>query len=149
MPDNLHATAVVLGDRGVLITGESGSGKTGLALALIAHAHACGRVGRLVGDDQLFVVGHHGRLVCESPETIAGLAELRGLGPLEIVFEPRAVIDLHVRLVDAAEAPRFPSSDTERIAGCEVRSLTLAAGDRQAALLAVAAGLAMPPFGPL
>ncbi|RUY09959.1 HPr kinase/phosphorylase, partial [Mesorhizobium sp. M7A.F.Ca.US.005.03.2.1] len=36
-PENIHATMVLIGERGILITGASGSGKTGLALALIDH----------------------------------------------------------------------------------------------------------------
>jgi len=143
----MHASAVVVGDRGVLISGPSGSGKTGLALALIAHARAFGLFTRLVGDDQLYLMARHGRLLCAVPSSIAGLAELRGLGPRVVAFEPRAAIDLHVRLVEPGEAPRFPDAETETIAGCETRVLSLAAGDRQAAVLAVGACLSLPPFG--
>lgn len=142
----MHASAVVLGDRGVLISGPSGSGKTGLALALIAHARASGVFSRLIGDDQLYLTAHHGRLLCAVPSPIAGLAELRGLGPRALAFEPKAAVDLHVRLVEPSEAPRFPDAETEIIAGCEIRVLSLAAGDRQAAVLAVAACLCLPPF---
>ncbi|RWH23488.1 MAG: HPr kinase/phosphorylase, partial [Mesorhizobium sp.] len=35
--ENIHATAILIGDRGVLITGPSGAGKTTLALTLIDH----------------------------------------------------------------------------------------------------------------
>jgi serine kinase of HPr protein (carbohydrate metabolism regulator) len=147
MPTNIHASAVVLGERGVLIVGAPGSGKTGLALALVSHARAFGLFARLVGDDQLFLSAHEGRLVCAVPPTIAGLAEVRGLGPRRLEFEAKAPVDLQVRLVDGKAAPRFPDTETETIAGCEIPSLTLAAGDRQAALLAVAACLSLPPFG--
>lgn len=146
MPENIHASAVVLGDRGVLIAGAPGSGKTGLALALVSHARCFGLFGRLVGDDQLFLSVHHGRLVCTAPPTIAGLAEVRGLGPSPLEFEARAPVDLYVMLVDNAAAERFPEPETRSLAGCEVASLTLAGGDRQAALLAVAACLSLPPF---
>ena len=146
MPTNIHASAVVLGDRGILIAGAPGSGKTGLALALVSHARAFGLFARLVGDDQLFLSVHHGRLVCTAPPTIAGLAEVRGLGPSALEFEARAPVDLHVTLVDNAAAERFPETETVTVEECEVPSLTLAAGDRQAALLAVAARLSLPPF---
>ena len=36
----LHATAVVYGEHGVLILGPSGSGKSALALALLAKARS-------------------------------------------------------------------------------------------------------------
>lgn len=143
---NLHATAVVLGDRGVLIAGASGAGKTGLALALIAHVRAFGRFARLVGDDQVFLRAAGVRLVCIAPATIAGQAEIRGLGPRPVDFEPLAIVDLLVRLAPRSTAPRFPEDATERLAGCEVPRLLLADGDRDAAVLAVASCLDLPPF---
>ena len=51
----LHATAVIHGDSGVLILGPSGSGKSALALALIARASDAGLFGALVGDDRVYV----------------------------------------------------------------------------------------------
>ncbi len=147
MGSNFHASAVVVGERGVVISGASGSGKSGLALALIDHASGYGLFARLVGDDQLLLSGHQGRLVCEVPATIAGLVEIRGLGPHAIDFEHSAVVDLHVRLVGTDQAPRYPDRDSERLASCAVRTLTLCAGDRQAAVLAVAACLDIAPFG--
>ncbi len=143
---NIHATAIVLADRGILIAGTSGSGKTGLALALVMHARSFGLFGRLVGDDQLLLSAHGGRLVCAAPTTIAGLAEVRGIGPVPVEHEPRAQVDLVVRLVSAAAAPRFAEPATERLAGCDVPCLVLAAGDRDAALFAVASRLSLPPF---
>ena len=146
LPENIHASAVVLGDRGVLIAGASGSGKTGLALALVSHVRSFGVFGRLVGDDQLFLEAHNGRLVCVAPATIAGLAEIRGLGPRMVDFEARAVVDLVVRLAAKDAAERFPETATELLAGCAVPLLTLATGDRDAAMFAVASRLSLPPF---
>ncbi len=119
-PCNIHGTAVLLGDRGVLVTGPSGAGKTALALALVSRFSAQGLFCRLVGDDQIFVAGHGARLVCRAPGTIAGLAEVYGIGPQKLAFEPAAVIDLVVRLVPAARMHRFQEDATETIAGCVV-----------------------------
>lgn len=143
---NFHASAVVLRDRGVVITGASGAGKTQLALALISHARASGVFARLVADDQLFLSAAHGRLICTAPEAIAGLVEVRGLGPVPVVHEHRAVADLLVRLVGAGEAERFPEPDTETILGCELPRMRLAEGDTQRAALAVLARLCLPGF---
>ncbi len=143
---NIHATAVVLSDRGIVIRGESGTGKTQLALALICHAMAQGLFGRLVSDDQIILSIHGGRLACEAPATIAGLVEVRSVGPSRMDFIAKAPVDLLVDL-DAGSAERFPELRTDLLLGCEVPAVRLWSGDRQAALAAVLARLSLPPFG--
>jgi serine kinase of HPr protein (carbohydrate metabolism regulator) len=145
-PENIHATAILIGERGILITGPSGSGKTTLALALVDHLRQRGFFSRLVGDDQLFVAGHAGRLLCRAPATIAGLAEVAGLGPRPLPFEPAAVIDLHIRLVGEAEMERFQQEVSEPIAGCPVPRIDLARRSVSTALPAVMARLSISPF---
>lgn len=147
MPDNFHASAMVLADRGIVIAGSPGAGKTQLALALICRAGAHGLFARLVADDQIFLSVHHGRLICAAPVTIAGLAELRGLGPRQIRHEAKAPVDLLVRLVEPHAAERLPQKQTELLLGCDVPLLRLPVGDREAAAMAVLARLALPPFG--
>jgi serine kinase of HPr protein (carbohydrate metabolism regulator) len=143
-PANIHATALVLGDRGVLIRGMSGSGKTMLAMALIAGFQSQGRFARLVGDDQLFPTARNGRLVVRAPGTIAGFAEIPGIGPQPLPYLPYAVIDRVVRLVPRGEAPRLADRQVELIAGIELPLLDLAARNTAAAALAVTAWLAQP-----
>ena len=48
--ENIHGTAILIGERGVLITGPSGAGKTTLALTLLDHCRARGLFSRLIGD---------------------------------------------------------------------------------------------------
>jgi len=147
MPQNIHASVVVLGDRGIVIVGSSGIGKTQLALALISHARSFGLFARLVADDQILLSAHGGRVICAAPATIAGLVEVRGLGPQLAACEMKVPADLVVRLVERHMAERFPETATESLLGCEVPLLKLAADDRGAALMAVAARLSLPPFG--
>lgn len=137
----MHATAVVLGERGVLVAGPSGSGKTVLALALVEKFRAAGRFARLVSDDQLFLSAHQGRLVCHAPPTIAGLVELRGLGPVPAEYEVAAAVDLLVRLVPANEVERLPEEASELLLGCSVPRLMLAEREIAAAMPAVLASL--------
>ena len=122
---NFHGTAFILGDRGVLVRGRSGAGKTTLALSLIRMCAAMGRFARLVGDDQLFLKAYGGRLVCAVPESIAGLAEFRGIGPGRTAFEPKMVVDLVVHLVERDAAPRYSSGDHVVLEGCRVPCLEL------------------------
>lgn len=141
---NFHGTALILGERGVLITGASGSGKSTFALNLLSRAVATSRFARLIADDQLFLSCKSGRLICLAPETIRGLAEIRGLGPWPVPFEPAGVIDLVVRLTPDGEAERFPEPATMELAGCRLPCLALAERNAIGAALAVDAWLAAP-----
>lgn len=141
---NIHATAVVLGDRGILIAGPSGAGKTTLALALVAAFGQAGRFARLVADDRVLVEARAGRLVVACPAAIAGLAEVYGLGPSAVQHLDSAVIDLAVRLVDRREAPRLSDPAEERFAGVAVPVLALPARNAPACVLAVTAWLDAP-----
>lgn len=142
----VHATALVLADRGVLIRGDSGSGKTALALELFARARAAGLYAALVCDDQvpLTVVGN--RIVGTAATAIAGLVEVRGLTPRSMPWVGAAVIDVLVTLVDRAAAPRFREPGTEMLQGCAIDSLVLPARERGANADAVFFRLGLRPF---
>jgi serine kinase of HPr protein (carbohydrate metabolism regulator) len=143
---NLHGTAILIGERGLLITGPSGSGKTTLALALIERLDAPGRLCRLVADDQVLASNHGGRLICAAPVAIAGLIEVPGIGPQPVPHEQAAVIDMVVRLVPAAGMARFQEPAVETVAGCTLPRLDLAERDAIAAVPAVTARLASGDF---
>jgi serine kinase of HPr protein (carbohydrate metabolism regulator) len=143
---NVHATALLVGDRGILVTGPSGAGKTTLALALVGHFCARGRLARLIGDDQLLVEARGGRLLCRAPAAIAGLAEVPGIGPRPVQAEPAAVVDLVLRLVAEGAAARMQDPATETIAGCALPRFDLPRRNVAAALPLVAAQLGLPPF---
>ena len=73
---NIHAGCVSVDGRGVLITGPSGSGKSALALQLMAFG------ARLVSDDRTLLTLRDGRLHATCPPAIRGMIEARGLGIL-------------------------------------------------------------------
>ena len=104
---DLHASAVVIGDKGVLITGPSGSGKSTLARQLIDFATSRGRFGRLVGDDRIKIEAVHGRIIAYSHAKIAGMIEIRGLGLASTKFLPIAAMDLLVSCETVIKT-RFP-----------------------------------------
>lgn len=102
----VHATAVVIGETGVLIRGGSGSGKSTLARQLLERAARAGRFARLVGDDRVTLASAHGRVVAHAVPAIAGLLEVRGVGIVTVPFLPSAVIGL---VVDSDVTPdRLP-----------------------------------------
>ncbi len=81
----VHASAVLVGARAVLIRGPSGSGKSRLALELIEAGRAGAlRLVRLVSDDRVHLQAAGGRLLARPAETLAGLIEVRGAGHLRL-----------------------------------------------------------------
>lgn len=102
----IHANALRLGETGLLLRGPSRAGKSALTLALISHAEARGEFARLVGDDRVSVEAIDGRLVARPHPAIAGMIEARGVGILQIPYEPACA--LHA-IVDLAAPEALPS----------------------------------------
>jgi serine kinase of HPr protein (carbohydrate metabolism regulator) len=105
---SVHASAVLVGNRAVLIRGPSGAGKSRLAFDLIL----AGRSGQLppailVGDDRVHLDTLAGELWVRPAAELAGLIEVRGLGIRRCDFAGEAVVGLVVDLA-AADAERLP-----------------------------------------
>ena len=145
-PASMHACAVLVGARAILIRGPAGSGKSRLALALIEVAGSGHlRFARLVADDRVQLDACHGRLLARAPQTLAGLIEVRGLGIRCVAHEPVAVVGLVVDLA-ASDAERLPATREAVIAGVALPRLAVASGEDP--LLAVLASLATADAGP-
>jgi serine kinase of HPr protein (carbohydrate metabolism regulator) len=130
----VHASAVLVGARAVLVRGPSGAGKSRLALDLIQ----AGRTGslpfaRLVADDRVHLEAVGGRLLARPAEALAGLLEVRGAGIVRIVHEPCAVVGLVVDLA-AADAERLPRAETRETEVASIKLPRLAVADSVAAL---------------
>lgn len=97
----LHASCVAMEGRAALILGKSGSGKSALALQIMAFG------GQLVADDRVVLTRIQDQLVASCPPQIRGLIEARGMGLLRATpAEPTlvaCVIDL-----DQTEQDRLP-----------------------------------------
>jgi len=106
----IHASAVLVGARAVLIRGPSGAGKSRLAFDLIAAGRA-GQIPftRLIGDDRVEFISAGGRLLVRPAPALAGLLEVRGAGIFRLDHEPCAVVGLVVDLA-ATDAQRLPES---------------------------------------
>ena len=116
--ETLHATAVAIGGRAVLIEGRSGSGKSDLALRLIDRGAA------LVSDDYTLLLRREGVLIARAPENIAGKMEVRGFGIMPMEHVSDVPVGLVVRI--DSEVLRMPERRARRIAGIEVREIALA-----------------------
>jgi HPr kinase/phosphorylase len=136
---NVHASAVVLDGVAVLIRGPSGSGKTHLALSLLAAWQDNGRHAVLLADDQVFVIRKGDRLEAHAPRAIAGLAEIRGTGIVELPHQPIAPVGLVVDLT--AVAPSAGAPPVTRIEGVDLACLTLRPRDSDAAGRSVTAAM--------
>ncbi|MDP3546597.1 MAG: serine kinase [Phreatobacter sp.] len=112
---SIHASAVLVGPRAVLVRGPSGSGKSALVHALLDAAHS-GLIpfARLVADDRVILSVHHGRLLARAPDSIAGLVERRGAGVVRLPHEAQAVVGWIVDL-DAPDAARMPADQAARV----------------------------------
>ncbi len=96
----VHATAVAIAGRGVMIRGASGAGKSDLALRLID------RGAMLVSDDYVQLQRMGSDILLSPPVNLAGKLEVRSLG----IIERDYISDCELRLViDLEESPeRFP-----------------------------------------
>jgi serine kinase of HPr protein (carbohydrate metabolism regulator) len=135
----IHASAVLVGPKAVLIRGPAGAGKSTLAWDLLqAASQGALRFARLVADDRAYVEAHGGRLLVRPAEALAGLIEIRGLGIRRLPHEAMAVVGLVVDLA-AADAARLPAREAANasIAGVAVPRLAVA-GDMPALPLILA-----------
>lgn len=129
-PPTIHASAVLVGARAVLIRGPAGAGKSRLALALIEAAQAgLLRFARLVADDRTHLEAVNGRLIARPPAALAGLLEVHGLGIRRLPFEPVAAVGLVVDLA-ADDAARLPEARSRAVTidGVTVPRLPIAPG---------------------
>jgi HPr kinase/phosphorylase len=143
----IHASAVLVGARAVLIRGPAGCGKSRLALALLdAAAQGLVRFAKLVSDDRAELEPRHGRLLVRPPAPIRGLIEIRGLGIRRLPFEPVAVVGLAVDL-GAADAQRLPLPQAREIRLEGISVPRLAVPPEADPLRLVLAAIALPDPG--
>jgi len=116
----MHGTCVLLSGIGVLLRGESGSGKSDMALRLIDGG------ARLVADDRVVLRAEDGRLTATAPETLAGLLEVRGVGILPVPTAESAELGLVVDLVPPDRVERLPEPAREPVLGVSLPHLHLA-----------------------
>lgn len=97
----VHGTSVVFDGHGVLLIGAAGTGKSALALQLMAYG------ADLVADDRTVLTQTGDKIMASAPAAIRGLIEARGVGLLRARTGAPCPINLVVDL-DQIEAARLP-----------------------------------------
>ena len=92
---------MAVGDKALLIQGASGTGKSTLALQLMAYGAA------LVSDDQTLLGATETGVTARAPDPLKGLIEARGVGILQANAQDTARLT-HVIDMDHIETDRIP-----------------------------------------
>ena len=95
----LHGGLLSIYGKGVLIRGESGMGKSEIALELIKRGHL------LVADDRVDCYRIHNKIVGKAPELLSGMLEIRGIGIINVArmfgvssVLPKTQVDFQINL---------------------------------------------------
>lgn len=123
----VHATAIAIAGRALLLRGPPGAGKSDLAFRLIDGG------ARLVADDQAELRRAGKRILVSAPAAIAGLIEVRGIGIIRLDALKEAQLTLLVDLVSPAEVERLPGHRFENVVGLSIPLIALAAFEASAA----------------
>lgn len=88
---SLHGVLMSIYGKGILLTGESGTGKSEIALELIKRGH------QLVADDRVDVKRVHSEIIGVAPQVLIGMLEIRGIGIIDVtkMFGANSVLDKH------------------------------------------------------
>jgi len=125
-----HGVLVEIYGEGVLITGDSGIGKSETALELIKRGH------RLIADDAVEIKLVDKQLKACAPEMIRYYMELRGIGVINVrqiygvgAIKPEGVIDLVVHMEPWVEGKAYDrlglSEEFETILGKKLPLVTI------------------------
>lgn len=98
----IHASCVSMNNKAILLIGDSGSGKSDLALRLIDGG------AQLVSDDYVEITKEGDILIVAPPESIEGLIEMRGVGIMTMPFIRDTELKLAIKLVKCDEVERLP-----------------------------------------
>lgn len=122
---NHHCSVVEIGNDGILIEGDSGAGKTSLAMGLIETFNNLNISSKLVSDDQAILSIVEGSLIAKAPKPIAGKVEIRGFGIACVPFVQNAKISLIVKLIEDEKIERMPEVETTKLHGVSIPLLNL------------------------
>ena len=109
----MHASCVDVNGSGVLIVGRSGSGKSSLAINLLALGS------KLVADDQCELVRKNNGFRISKPASLPKSIEIRGVGLVSVPMVNETSLDWVVNM-DEVEKERMPTPQFTEIGGFRV-----------------------------
>ena len=136
-----HASSLVIGEMGVLIEGPSGSGKSSVMFGLVERAKLAGLDAAIISDDQTILTPKEDGLWLSAPEQIAGKAELRGFGIIDVQTAAGAWAKILGILVPAVNVERMPEPATSDLFGIKINVVKLPMNHEEAAARIVLACL--------
>jgi HPr kinase/phosphorylase len=140
---NVHATCVAIGERGALLLGQSGSGKSDLALRLFDGGAV------LIADDQVAVRVEGGTIVASAPSLLPALLEVRGVGLVPMPRRAQVTLTAAFALRPGGHPERLPEPAFWRHGGVAIPLYTLdpdaASAAARVRLLVSTAPLAVEP----
>ena len=125
----IHGELLNMYGMGVVIVGDSGMGKSEIALELIKKGH------QLIADDRIDCYRIHNKLVGKTPDLLEGFMELRGVGIINIArmygiqaYAHQARIELIIRLESFDETADYDrvgieGQDYEEILGLKIMKM--------------------------
>tara|TARA_B100000900_G_C20189991_1_gene557464 strand:+ start:146 stop:565 length:420 start_codon:yes stop_codon:yes gene_type:complete len=114
----LHATSVAIEDNGVAIFGNSGSGKSDLALRLIDSGAT------LISDDITVFSKSENKIHLFGVENTKGLLEVRELGIITVPYIEGIKLKLVIKLTDK-EIERIPKKNQINLLGLKFPKLEI------------------------
>ena len=112
----MHGTCVDLKGSGILIIGRSGSGKSSLAVDLLALGAS------LVADDQCNLIIKNDGIRISKPASLPNSIEMRGIGLVSVPMIMQTNLDWVVNL-DEIETERMPNRKFTNIRGYSVPTI--------------------------
>lgn len=121
----IHATLISYQNKGILLGGESGVGKSDLALRFIMDKGA-----KLVADDYVELLAKEGVVYGSAPESISGKMEIRGVGIANFETKHQEKICLYIELCHKREEiERLPEQKFIELEGIMIEKISLCAFD--------------------
>ena len=117
--ERLHATAVDIAGKGVLLCGPSGGGKSDLALRLVDRGAS------FIADDQIELTLRRRGIHAAAVSSMRGYLEVRGLGLTSLPVMGGTFVALIVDLVPPEDVPRLPQASSRLLLGKKIPLLKL------------------------